>query len=314
MKLMLWYSMPYVGIHSKKYKQFQGRFLYFDERRGVGALDPRYSCVREYLASQYETAVRNWDLDGLKLDFVNAFRLMEDTPVSDPERDIVSLEEAIETLLQDVVARLYRLKPDILIEFRQGYIGPAMRGYGNMLRAGDCPNDALCNKTAVLDLRLTSGITPIHSDMLMWHPEEPAEKAALQIASVLFAVPQISVRLEKISPEQREMLAFYLGFWRRNRQLLLDGRLRLWDPQAFYSKASARLGEESITVLYSATAVQRETEKTTIINCGPARKLYLDGFGGMFYRVLDCMGKETAQGTLAELAALTVPCAGMILI
>lgn len=314
MKLMLWYSVPYVGIHSKKYAQFRGKYLYFDQRRGVGALDPRYACVREYLASQYETAVRDWDLDGLKLDFVNAFRLTEDTPVSDPERDIISLEEAIEALLQDVMTRLLRLKPELLIEFRQGYIGPAMRAYGNMLRAGDCPNDALCNKTAVLDLRLTSGRTAVHSDMLMWHPEEPAEKAALQIASVLFSVPQISVRLEKISEEQKKMLAYYLDFWRQNRELLLDGQLQLWDPQAFYSKASARMGEESITVLYSATALQRQTEKTTIVNCGPARKIYLDGFAGKTYRIVDCMGRETAQGVLEELSALTVPCAGMILI
>ena len=99
-----------------------------------------------------------------------------------------------------------------------------------------------------------------------------------------------------------------------NRELLLDGQLQLWDPQAFYSKASARMGEESITVLYSATALQRQTEKTTIVNCGPARKLYLDGFAGKAYRIVDCMGKETAQGVLAELSALTVPCAGMILI
>ena len=314
MKLMIWYSVPYVGIHSKKYAQFAGKYLYFDQRRGVGALDPRYACVREYLACQYEAAVREWDLDGLKLDFVNAFKLTADTPETDPERDIVSLEEAIETLLQDVMVRLRRLKPELLIEFRQGYIGPALRAYSNMFRAGDCPNDALCNKTAVLDLRLTSGATPVHSDMLMWHPEEPAEKAALQFVAVLFSVPQISVRMEKISQQQKQMLAWYLDFWRQHRQTLLNGKLRLWDPQAFYSKASAQLGQESITVLYSATVVEKNSEKTIVVNCGPARKIYLDGFGGASYRIVDCMGKETAQGTLAELTALEVPCAGMILI
>lgn len=314
MRLMLWYSVPYMGIHSKNFERFRGKYLYFDQRRGIGTLDPRYACVREYLAAQYEKAVRDWDLDGLKLDFVNAFKLTEDTPAFDPQRDIVSLEQAIEVLLQDVMARLYAIKPNILIEFRQGYIGPAMRAFGNMLRCGDCPNDALCNKTAVLDLRLTSGKTAVHSDMLMWHPEEPAEQAALQLASVLFAVPQISLRLEKISPSQRKMLAFYLDFWRKNRQLLLDGALTLWDPQAFYSKAAARLGDESITVLYTAVTVQKQTKKTTLVNCGPERKLYLEGFGGMAYRVVDCTGNETAQGTLTELSAIEVPCAGMVLI
>lgn len=314
MKLMLWYSVPYMGIRAKKYTQFHGKYLYVDQHRGIAALDPRYACVRQYLVQQYETAVRNWDLDGLKLDFVNAFRLTEDTPVDDPEMDVVSLEEAIERLLQEVTTRLRQLKPELLIEFRQGYIGPAMRSYGNMLRAADCPNDALSNKTAVLDLRLTSGKTPVHSDMLMWHPDEPAEKAALQLASVLFAVPQISVRMEAISLEQKEMLSYYLNFWQKNRKLLLDGTLRLWDPQAFYSKASAQLEGESITVLYTDTVVQKETEKTTAVNCGPERKIYFDGFADAFYRIVDCRGREVARGVLQKLTALVVPCAGMVLI
>ena len=110
------------------------------------------------------------------------------------------------------------------------------------------------------------------------------------------------------------MLAWYLDFWRQHRQILLDGQLRLWDPQAFYSKASAQQGKESIMVLYSATVVEKQTEKTTVVNCGPARKIYLDGFGGASYRIVDCMGKETAQGVLKELSALEVPCAGMIFI
>jgi alpha-galactosidase len=314
MKLMLWYSVPYMGIRAKKYTQFHGKYLYVDQHRGIAALDPRYACVRQYLVQQYETAVRNWDLDGLKLDFVNAFRLTEDTPVDDPEMDVVSLEEAIERLLQEVTTRLRQLKPELLIEFRQGYIGPAMRSYGNMLRAADCPNDALSNKTAVLDLRLTSGKTPVHSDMLMWHPDEPAEKAALQLASVLFAVPQISVRMEAISLEQKEMLSYYLNFWQKNRKLLLDGTLRLWDPQAFYSKASAQLEGESITVLYTDTVVQKETEKTTAVNCGPERKIYFDDFADAFYRIVDCRGREVARGVLQKLTALVVPCAGMVLI
>ena len=312
MKVMLWYSVPYVGIHSKSYSRFEGKYLGIDTRRGVGCLDPRYACVRRYLAEQYEKAVRDWDLDGLKLDFVNAFRLTPDTPVYDPERDILSLEAAIEQLLTDVKTRLKRLKPDILIEFRQGYIGPAMRCYGNMLRAGDCPRDALCNKTAVLDLRLTSGSTPVHSDMLMWHPEEPVESAALQLASVLFSVPQISLRLDEISEEQKRMLRFYLALWQDNRELLLTGKLTLSAPEAFYSKATATLADREVTVLYTDATVVKGTEHTTVVNCGVKRRVYLDGFGGRRYRIVDCMGQETECGVLTELCAVTIPGAGAL--
>jgi alpha-galactosidase len=313
MKVMLWYSVPYVGIHSKSFSLFAGKYLSFDAKRGVACLDPRYGCVREYLAEQYEQAVLKWDLDGVKLDFVNAFRLTPDTPVYDPKRDIPSLETAIEQLLIDVKARLQRLKPDILIEFRQGYIGPAMRCYGNMLRAGDCPRDALCNKTAVLDLRLTSGSTPVHSDMLMWHREEPVESAALQLASVLFSVPQISVRLDQISEKQKQMLRFYLDFWRDNRKLLLEGKLTLYSPEAFYSKATATLSDQELTVLYTDTTVVKGASCTTVVNCGPERRVYLDGFAGQNYTIVDCLGNKTGSGVLTDLCAITLPSAGILL-
>ena len=53
-----------------------------------------------------------------------------------------------------------------MIEFRQSYIGPAIRKYGNIFRAGDCPADILSNRIHTIDLRLTSGSTAVHSDML----------------------------------------------------------------------------------------------------------------------------------------------------
>ena len=37
------------------------------------SLDPRYKKVREYLSNLYESAVKEWDLDGLKLDFIDSF-------------------------------------------------------------------------------------------------------------------------------------------------------------------------------------------------------------------------------------------------
>lgn len=312
-RVMLWYSMPYVGIHSKSFALFDGKYLSFDARRGVACLDPRYACVRQYLVDQYENAVRGWDLDGLKLDFVNAFRLTPETPIQDPAWDIPSLEEAIEQLLTDVKVRLARLKPDILLEFRQGYIGPAMRRFGNMLRVGDCPRDALCNKTAILDLRLTSGSTPVHSDMLMWHPDEPVESAALQLASMLFSVPQISMRLDELPEAHKQMLGFYLDFWRANRRLLLEGKLTLWAPEAFYSKARASLDGRDLTVLYTDSVVIRDADRATVVNCGPERTVYLDGFAGQTYRVVNCMGQETAHGVLDSLSTVTLPGAGILL-
>jgi alpha-galactosidase len=105
--------------------------------------------------------------------------------------------EAADRLMSDVIARLRAIKPDVMIEFRQGYIGPAMRKYGNIFRVGDVPNAAAGNRMNSMLLRALTGNTAVHSDMVMWHYEDTVESAAMQLIHALFTVPQISVRLAR---------------------------------------------------------------------------------------------------------------------
>src|SRR5437762_8760262 len=73
MKYILWYSVPFVGKHSKAWSNFAGKTLEVIDRLGAGVLDPRFPEVREYIIATYERALRDWDLDGFKLDFVDSF-------------------------------------------------------------------------------------------------------------------------------------------------------------------------------------------------------------------------------------------------
>jgi len=206
MKYVLWYSVPFVGIHSKAYERFKGKFLNVNEQDTVKTLDPRFPDVREYLIGKYEQAMREWDLDGFKLDFVDAFGLpWERRDDLGGGRDYDSVPEAADRLLSDVIARLRKVKPDVMVEFRQSYVGPLMRKYGNMFRAGDCPYDGLSNRVRTVDVRLLCGDTAAHSDMLMWRGDDPVESAALQFADILFSVPQVSVLIDKLPPDHIEM-------------------------------------------------------------------------------------------------------------
>src|SRR5260370_15408418 len=73
MKLLLWYAVPFVGIRSKAYNRFAGKLLGTIDALSAGVLDPRFPDVREYIVSTYEQAMRVWDLDGFKLDFIDSF-------------------------------------------------------------------------------------------------------------------------------------------------------------------------------------------------------------------------------------------------
>ena len=167
-------------------------------------------------------------------------------------RDILSLPLAVDTLLSDVMARLRKLKPEILIEFRQSYIGPAIRKYGNMFRAADCPADVLSNRVRTLDLRLLSGNTAVHSDMLEWNMSTPVESAALQILNILFSVPQISIRFADLPEDHRKMVRFWLDFARDNKDVLLKGELFPYHPELNYPLVIAKNDAKQVAAVYGA--------------------------------------------------------------
>lgn len=252
LKYILWYSVPFVGINSKAWTNFKDKLLAFREELGTGVLDPRYSDVREYLINKYEKALIEWDLDGFKLDFIDEFYLREDAEYKkDERRDYESVQDAVDRLLTDVINRLKAIKPDIMIEFRQKYIGPLMRKYGNMFRAADCPNHAITNRVETLDIRLLCGNTAAHSDMVMWNPEDTVESAALQMVNILFSVPQFSMRFENLNDEHFKMAKFWLSFWKENRDVLLEGRLSPVSPELMYPLVQSDIENKRVIAAYS---------------------------------------------------------------
>lgn len=327
LRYLLWYSVPFVGIHAKNHARFAGKYLYHVDRLHASVLDPRFPEVREFLINTWENAVRDWDLDGLKLDFVDRFDPAQTTVHAAVDgRDLADVMVAVDRLLSDASARLRALRPDILIEFRQTYVGPRMRHYGNLLRANDCPNDSLRNRVSVLDIRLLCDTTAAHADMLMWHPDDPVESAALQLLNVLFAVPQISVRLDRVSPEHRAMLRHWLGFWREWREVLLDGELRPLYPEHNYPVVLARSasGARAIAVAYADVVVPSPSaqhhDEFAIVNATREPRVTVEFFrssGPCRLRVVDCVGRVVEERTAdfpPGLHALAIPSAGLALL
>ena len=75
------------------------------------ALDPRYKKVRDYLCNVYVNAVKEWNLDGLKLDFIDSFILKGKALEYDHRRDFQALEDAIHALMSDVTQALREINP-----------------------------------------------------------------------------------------------------------------------------------------------------------------------------------------------------------
>ncbi len=301
MKLVIWYSVPFVGTFTKAYERFSD-FLLGPAGRDFWVLDPRYPAVREYLVGLYSDAVREWDLDGFKLDFIDSFQLKEQTRAVDPRRDTESLEEGVDRLLADVSAALRAIKPDILIEFRQTYFGPAVRKYGNMFRVADCPDDPILNRVHGVDLRFLLGKVPVHSDMLMWNLQDSPEAVAYQMITVLPTVPQISVLLDKIPERQRAALSFWLSFWQMHRDTLLAGDLQADHPEALYSQVRMTTEAERIVIAYTDPMVSLpESGSLYVCNATGAKTVCLttDRAPQTYHiTVRDCMGSVVEERTV----------------
>lgn len=318
LKYILWFSVPFIGIKSQNYEQFKDKLLYVNKGLHAGILDPRYSEVREYLINIYRKAVSDWNLDGLKLDFIDAFNNPDNIPANE-DMDIKDLHDAIYKLMTDIKCELTKLNPQIMIEFRQQYIGPAMRSYGNFFRAADCPYDLTLNRVSVIDLRLLSGSTPVHSDMLMWHNNETPENCALQIINVLFSVIQLSVKLAEQSEKQKKVIQFWLDFAKKNKKLLQGSELKVHDPQNLYTAVEGIGDNEKISVIYTPNkSIIIDKDTTTVINGTQKGSIILEFLNDSEYQyeILDCMGGKIQESTIngSGLCRVCVPEGGMIII
>ena len=303
--VLLWYSVPFVGKHAKNYERFKGKYLYEWESQGTFVLDPRYPEVREFIITTYEKALIDWKLDGFKFDFLGFFRPGKDTKLTKEDgRDYASVDFAVDDLMTQVMARLRNIDPEIMIEFRQPYIGPLMRKYGNMFRASDCPNMAVINRVRTANVRLLAGKSAVHADPIIWNNEDPVEVAALQILNPFFAVPQISVKLKLLPGNHKKMLAFWMHYWKSNRKTLLDEGFFPKDPEALFPTISAGSNEKMITAIYNDIFVEHNYEESPknidIINVRKNSNVMIlnsKNYGSYNYKIYDCMGQIAESGT-----------------
>ena len=317
MKYMVWFSVPFVGVESKAYERFKDMLLPSKPGARWYSLDPRFPQVREHLAETFEKFIRRYKIDGFKMDFIATMTIgkgMEDTP--DDRRDCMSIGEGACKLLGEATARVRAVNPDAMFEFRQPYNGPAMRQFGNMFRAVDCPNSIGDNRVRTLDIRLMSGSTITHSDPITWHDDEPAHSAAMQIIHAIFSVPQISRKVTELTEIHRRMVQWQMTFFREHSDVLLDGEIRPLAPHLLYPLVAAKSDKKFLAAYYAhmpLTIDEEIPEKLILLNGSYSPEVLLDlvqPLGPVKMTVTDCTGEvigETDLDLEAGMNRLAVP-------
>ncbi|MFD7730240.1 glycoside hydrolase family 36 protein [Kitasatospora phosalacinea] len=242
---LLWHAIPFVGDRSGAAERLAGHTLAHLPLLETFLLDPRSATVRAHQVERLAAAVEQHGVDGLKIDFVDTFA-RRPAPgaagTASPEADCATVAEGVQKLLAALDARLRATRPDVLVEHRQDYVGPGLWPYATMVRATDCPHNAVENRVRTADLRLTAGPLAVHADPLTWHPRESPEQIAVLLQSVLFATAQVSVDLTAQNAEQLTALAFWLSVMKEHRNLLQRSELRPHRPELAYPVIEARDG------------------------------------------------------------------------
>jgi alpha-galactosidase len=197
-------------------------------------------------------------------------------------------------------------------------MGPAIRQYGNMIRAADCPADMASNRRRICNLRLTSGETAVHADMLVWSADETPEGAALPILSSIFGVIQYSMVLQTIPERHREVIRHWLKFLQDHRDTLMRGEFRPHQPQAGFPVVEAESAAERIVAVYTAGSVVATgalDKPVYLINATGAKSLVAELPASARVEYFDTFGKNVAAtGVTAGLQRLEVPASGYAVI
>ena len=316
MNLMLWFPVHFVGLNTRAFAEFESRCLHVD--RGLfraGVLDPRYPEVRAYIVGILSRFMKDYDLDGLKLDFIDCFSFTEDSPAFVPGMDCETVDAAVIRLMDEIVDALTAVRPDCLLEFRQNYMNAAITAYGSMVRVGDCAFDSVTNRMGVADLRMLCPDTAVHADMLYWAQDETKENCAVQLINILFSVPQVSIQLAKAGPEQRLVIERFVRYMKANCDVLLHASFEVSGVDAGYATLTARSAGKRVTAHYLTDSDAFDGQPCDLFNATARPGLLVENAtpAEAEARIVDCLGRtvDTMRLSPGEIRRLPVPVGGM---
>lgn len=317
---LLWLAPPLLGRRSPARARFADRVLGSLSAQDADILDPRYPEVRAHLTEVCVRLLDSAGVDGFKLDFLDAW-LVDDPPPAGAGADVPDVESAVERWLVELRERLASRGPDVLLEFRQNYTGPALQRHGNLFRAADCPMDVVDNRTRTVDVRLLLPGRTVHSDPILWNTGESAVYAAEQLLGALFSVPQVSVELDGLPEEHRRMLTYWLGFHRDHVDTLVGGAIEPSRPDLAYPLVRSRGDAGTVTAVYAAMPVSlaaTDGPDAVVVNATGTAGIVLDVAPDtevLIRTVRDHCGEPSAVRTdrlSAGLHRLPVPRAGLV--
>ena len=203
---VVWVAPYFLGARSSSFKEWG-----YDNRtdvevvEGNALVDVRNRPMMEKVTQQLCRLMRDYELDGLKVDFLDYIKPSVEKPNGASAHEYVS----------DLMKKLREIRPNGVFEFRQSYATPVTAALATQFRAGDVPFEWLDNIRRIAQIRLTMGDgVPVHSDPIYWSDSETEENIDRHFMAAMAGVPMLSIGLEEMSPQRREVVKKWIRFYK----------------------------------------------------------------------------------------------------
>ena len=118
-------------------------------------------------------------------------------------------------------------------------MSPAIARFGQILRAGDCPADAVVNLRSTIDCRLLSVGQVIHADPMMWGPTGGPRRWRSRSTPACSPCRRSPCALADLPDDQAAALAGLLAWWRDLAPVVLDGSIDVTGTERGYTTVRA---------------------------------------------------------------------------
>jgi alpha-galactosidase len=251
-RYVLWVAPFMVGKDSEAAQRYAHLLTTGQERERFNNLSPWHDETREVIANLLERLVRDYHLDGLKIDFLDSISMH--SLRRDGARDD-TLGSSIYHLLQKVTAHLLTLNPELLIEFRNSYTNLASRSYANVYRSSDVPINFTLNRWQAVMLRLLTPDRAVYLDPALWHCDDSDTNVAVHLINLMVGVPMVSIELDQYPQSHIDLIRHWIGFYNAHRDTLIRGEFKPVLRQGYIPVVQFVGKEETVIALYDDVPV-----------------------------------------------------------
>jgi alpha-galactosidase len=292
---ILWLSPFMVGDASQAAKRYSHLLTGGLEHLFFKNLSPQHPETREIVGDLMERLVRDYDLDGLKIDFIDSVHQKEAAPKT--------FGESIDAILREATERARAVQPELLMEFRNPYANLASRSYSNIYRCSDVPLNYTLNRWQAVMLRLLASDRAIHLDPALWHADETDENVAVHLINVIVSVPMISVELDRYPQRHLDLIRYWVGFYNAHRNTIVHSEFKPTLALGHVPKIAFCGEYETIIGLYEDVTVELSHAPVTWVLNASTRP-YVDFQPSVFSGERCIITRDKFGGVTSELSVI----------